>query len=173
MNNNIVLFSTFLLLITLSLLHRGKAFSQPFINQNSILLGKVNGDVINNKYISITKVLSQTTLVSVKKSDLNSAVNSLIIKNAILNKSHNGDISIVMTQPTVKGDINIEVVLELWLDGRHINITGSQVGNSVRLIMPLNFNWIELKIVNPLNLYIPLYFHGDLNFVLDIEGGEI
>ncbi|PSU31980.1 hypothetical protein CTM85_20300 [Photobacterium phosphoreum] len=48
MNNNMVFFSTFLLLIILSLIHRGTAFSQPIINQNSILLGTVNGDVINN-----------------------------------------------------------------------------------------------------------------------------
>jgi triacylglycerol esterase/lipase EstA (alpha/beta hydrolase family) len=168
-----VFFSTFLLLIILSLIHRGTAFSQPIINQNSILLGTVNGDVINNQYISITKVLSHTTLVSVKQSDLNTEVKSLIIKNAVLNKNHNGDISIVITQPTVKGDINIEVALELFLDGRHVNITGDQIGSTIRVIIPKKFNWMELKIVNPLKIHIPLYYRGDLNFVLDIEGGEL
>ncbi|WP_318443462.1 DUF5462 family protein [Photobacterium leiognathi] len=172
MNNIIVFFFTFLLLISLSIIHRGIAFSQPIINQNSISLGKVNGDVINNQYISITKVLSHTTLLSVRQSDLNTEVKSLIVNNAVLNKSNNGDIPFVITQPTVKGDINIEVALELWLDGRRVNINGDQIANSIRLIIPKKFNWIELKLLNPLKINIPLYYRGDLNFLLDIEGVE-
>ncbi|PSU38930.1 hypothetical protein CTM85_08240 [Photobacterium phosphoreum] len=59
------------------------------------------------------------------------------------------------------------------MDGRHVNITGDQIGSTIRVIIPKKFNWMELKIVNPLKIHIPLYYRGDLNFVLDIEGGEL
>ncbi|PSU99928.1 DUF5462 family protein [Photobacterium kishitanii] len=171
MNDNVKFFFTFLLLISLIVINRGTAFSQPLIiNQAAISLGSVNGEVINNQYISIAKVLSNSVLLSVKQSELETKLQSLLIDNAVLNQKNNSGISIVITEPTAQGDINVEVILELWLDGRRVSVTGEQMGSSVRLNIPKEFNYIEIKMVNPLKIHVPLSYRGDFNFVLDVEG---
>ncbi|WP_058118971.1 DUF5462 family protein [Photobacterium kishitanii] len=171
MNDNVKFFFTFLLFISLIVINRGTAFSQPLIiNPAAISLGSVNGEVINNQYVSISKVLSNSVLLSVRQSELETKLQSLLINNAVLNHNKNSGISIVITEPTAQGDINVEVILELWLDGRRVSVTGEQMGSSVRLIIPKQFDHLEIKMVNPLKIHVPLSYRGDFNFVLDVEG---
>ena len=146
--------------------------AQPInINTPAISLGVVNGDIINNKYLNITKVLSNPILLSIKQQELNVSLHSLIINNAVLKKNQNGNVVItVVKQVKGGGNINVQTALSLYIDGRQVNVSGQQAGTAVRLVIPSKFDLLEVKAVKPLSIQLPKLYRGPFNFMLDIEG---
>ncbi|MEC6798948.1 DUF5462 family protein [Photobacterium sp. S4TG1] len=140
------------------------------LNRSPILLGTVNGKVINNQYIEITKSLSNATLLTVRQQDIKTILQYLEIENATLNENNDGNVTITITKPLGTGVMTIRAVLGLRLNGQHVNMVGEQKGTTVRFIIPTAFKQLAVNVERPLRIQLPMSYRGPLNATLDITG---
>lgn len=165
--------NTFILLVlgSIVIIHSRSVNAQPLnINRSIISIGVVNGEVINNQYVDITKTISNPILLSVRQQDIKTTLHDLVIDNATLNENNNGNTTITVTKPLANGVMMVRVVLSLWLNGQSVNMVGEQKGTTVRLIIPAKFTTLEVKTVEPLRIQLPLSYQGPFDFTLDITG---
>lgn len=132
----------------------------------SISLGVVNGEVVNGR-VEIQKVLSNPILLSVNQKELDLPLDVLFVKNTSLIKQHQGDVSLLVDSGN---QIETQITLSLWLDGRKVALYGKQSGTLVQFDIPSTFERLEMKATAPLTITLPKSYRGVFDFTLDIEG---
>ncbi|OCH43068.1 DUF5462 family protein [Aliivibrio fischeri] len=145
--------------------------AQPVvINSSPISLGIMNGDVVNG-VVKIEKALSNPVVLSVMQKELKLPLSALFVNNAILLKSQQNEVTFRHHSPIKNGQsMKAQVSLGLWLDGHRVNLVAKQEGSTIKLIIPGAFKLLELRVIKPVELYLPKNYRGEFKFNLDIEG---
>ena len=154
-------------------------FSSSIIAAPSLLniqipLGAVNGAIINNNTVRISKTLTQSSLINVTRSDNADYFNLLRIKNAKIVKKYASEIQVEINQMLPGGeDAVIYATVGIWINGEHRSLNTVEQGNGVvNITLRSDLKRIELRVVGPLIIDLPKNFKGMFNFNIDIDAVE-
>lgn len=138
------------------------------IKVDDISLGTVNGKYINNT-VEIKKTISNTVLFSIKNSDVKQNIRMLDIQNAKFRKYNNGRNSIAVD---IEDSTGIITHLELILlrNGRKVDISPMTVGSNLSITVPKEFSTLDLKIVNPIVMFVPRNYKGYFSIPIIVNG---
>lgn len=142
--------------------------SMAISNNKTIQLGVVNGRVVNEQVIEIKKTLTDPVLFTAKQDELSKKMSKFDILNAKIITETEGNIIIDIKDETQK--IQTRLNIELWGDGKKMQIQGKSIGSDVSIAVPDNVKLVELRTHRPIIIFVPRYYRGNFKFLLDIVG---
>lgn len=135
-------------------------------------LGTINGNIENQRVV-VEKVLPNPVVFSTQRSQLNSSLSALYVKNAYLNKIQQGDVNINIINPLNDGtEVTANLFLGLWIDGNKKQINARQVGNDVMIEIDQSFQAIQLRSTQALKMWLPHSYRGEVSLNVEVDGSK-
>ncbi|ENB4330122.1 DUF5462 family protein [Vibrio vulnificus] len=132
-------------------------------------LGIVNGKSIGDT-VEIERILTNPTLLSLKKEDLTGELTTVIIKDAYLIENNNqSEISIRSIQNTMD-KVTSYFKTSLWINRNIAPIQAEQVGDAIKIHIPNSFEILEIKATSPMKIVVPKDLRGEMKINLVFQG---
>ncbi|WP_172566115.1 DUF5462 family protein [Vibrio navarrensis] len=132
-------------------------------------LGIVNGKSIGET-VEIERILTNPTLLSLKKEDLKGELTTVIIKDAFLIENNSMSEMSIRSVQSAMDKVTSYFKASLWIDGNIVPIKAEQVSNAVNIHVPNSFKLIEIKATSPIKIVVPKDLRGDMKVNLVFQG---
>ncbi|EEY6024985.1 TPA: fimbrial protein [Escherichia coli] len=133
-------------------------------------LGVVNGQVVGNSVVKVTRTPSDPVLY---RSDDGTLPVQLRVRDAEVRLASGGMAYITVKQILPDNqEARITLKTSLVVDGQKTVLNASQQGGDVLITVPEAQKQVELRSDTPADLEIPVDYRGDIQIVLQVEGGN-
>lgn len=157
------------IILTLTVLITSLTVQAADYSEKTQYLGVVNGQVVNNSVIKVTRTPAEPILFHMVDSDL--LPGELVIRRAFSRPASGGMANITVKQTLSDGqDAKITLKACLIVDGHKAVIAASQRGEDVVINVPTSTTLVELRSDAPVELEVPANYRGDLQITVEVEG---
>ncbi|WP_426472802.1 DUF5462 family protein [Escherichia marmotae] len=130
-------------------------------------LGVVNGQVVGNSVVKVTRTLTSPVLYLSSDTIL---PESLTIHNAEFRGASSGMAYITVKQVLQdNGEARITLKTALMVDGKKVAFSARQQGENVVVTVPKAHRLVELRTDAPVELEVPANYRGNLQIALQVE----
>lgn len=138
-------------------------------NEKTQYLGVVNGRVVGNSVVKVTRTPAEPVLFRAENND--SLPEELVIRHAESRPASGGLTNITVKQLLADGwDARLTLKAGLMVDGKKVVITASQRGEDVVISVPAATRLVELRSDAPVELEVPANYRGNLQVPVEVEG---
>lgn len=132
-------------------------------------LGVVNGQVVGNSVVKVTRTPAEPVLFQVDSSSL--LPKELVIRHAESRPASGGLVNITVKQTLADGrDARLILKTGLMVDGQKAAISARQQGEDVVISVPEAHRQVELRTDAPAELEVPANYRGNLQIPVEVEG---
>lgn len=130
-------------------------------------LGVVNGQVVGNSVVKVTRTLGDPVLY---RNRLPPLPEKLIVHNAAV-RGASGDMAYITVKQGLpdNGEARITLKMALMVDGNKVALNARQQGGDIVIIVPEAKAQVELRTDAPAELEIPVTFRGNLQIALQVD----
>ncbi|WP_407907629.1 DUF5462 family protein [Escherichia coli] len=153
--------------LVLSTLCTHSALSVEY-SEKTQYLGVVNGQVVGNSVVKVTRTLGDPVLY---RSVDTSLPESLTIRNAQF-RAASGDMAYITVKQALPDNREARITLKaaLMVDGKKVALSARQQGEDIVITAPKAQRQIELRTNAPVELEVPASYRGNLQIALQVEG---
>ncbi|EGQ7459401.1 fimbrial protein [Escherichia coli] len=132
-------------------------------------LGVVNGQVLGNSVVKVTRTLGDPVLYRSGNLSL-SLPESLTIRNAEA-RAASGEMAYITVKQTLpdNGEARLTLKTALMVDGKKTALRTRQQGEDVVITVPDAHKQVELRTDAPAELEVPVSYRGNLQVLLQVE----
>ncbi|STE53112.1 Uncharacterised protein [Edwardsiella tarda] len=152
--------------LTLSVLSTHPVLAAEY-SEKMQYLGVVNGQVVGNSVLKVTRTPSDPVLYRSRCAPL---PESLTIRRAKARAASSSMAYITVQQALPNnGEARITLKITLMVDGKKEAFTARQQGEDVVLTVPKAHRQVELRTDTPAELEVPVSYRGNLQIALQVE----
>ncbi|EBV5176659.1 fimbrial protein [Salmonella enterica subsp. enterica serovar Oranienburg] len=132
-------------------------------------LGVVNGQVVGNSVVKVTRTLPEPVLFLADSRD--TLPSQLTVRDAEVRPASGEMVYITVKQllPSGGGTARITLKTSLMVDGKKVALTARQQGEDVLVSVPQATQRVELRTDAPAELEIPAGYRGELQVAMQTE----
>lgn len=135
-------------------------------------LGVVNGQVVGNSVVKVTRTPAEPVLFRVDSSS--PLPEELVIRHAESRPASGGLVNITVKQTLADGrDARLTLKTGLMVDGQKAAISARQPGEDVVVTVPEAHKQVELRTDAPVELEVPANYRGNLQIPVEVEGVNV
>lgn len=138
-----------------------------YIESSDNYLGHLNGKVARDK-LEIERSLNNSQLLYIRRDELDKNLERFYIKHSKL-ISGTAD-KIVVAVGNLDPKLDVILTLSILTDGSPAAVSIKQDSSSVRIDVLKEFDFLEVRVVRPVQIIFPKSFLGEFNLNVDIEG---
>ncbi|MGK7322042.1 DUF5462 family protein [Salmonella enterica] len=133
-------------------------------------LGVVNGQVVGNSVVKVTRTLPEPVLFLADSRD--TLPSQLTVRDAEVRPASGEMAYITVKQllPSGGGTARITLKTSLMVDGKKVALTARQQGEDVLVSVPQATQRVELRTDALAELEVPASYRGNLQIALQVEG---
>ncbi|ECA9146182.1 TPA: DUF5462 family protein [Salmonella enterica subsp. enterica] len=133
-------------------------------------LGVVNGLVVGNSVVKVTRTLPEPVLFLADSRD--TLPSQLTVRDAEVRPASGEMAYITVKQllPSGGGTARITLKISLMVDGKKVALTARQQGEDVLVSVPQATQRVELRTDALAELEVPASYRGNLQIALQVEG---